>query len=372
MDVSEFKNLAQELSLKSLKFVYRPEMNIDFLKESIGAPSAVFNFKRQGFMLAFTNDGIGRKIKVADFLKNSCSSEMPRKNSFRPYKRLGADLAAMNANDLLCVGAEPLALCLDLNLENDLIDSEQAKEFLEGLEYGLNEAGMWLSGGETASPMKEIICRDSMNISGAAIGIIKPKKNLLLGDKIKKGDVIIELASSGLHSNGHGKTKEIIGKFHNENLFKIRLSDGWLMYFDLLQPTKIYVERMKKIFKSKIEIHYVSHITGGGWKKIIRAGKHYPYKNNFTYVIEELPPLQPIFEFLQKRGDIPDKEAYGTWNMGIGMVVIAPESSFAGIKEICESKYILSPFDKIKTYYLGRVEEGLNQVIIKPKNITLS
>ena len=171
--------------------------------------------------------------------------------------------------------------------------------------------------------------------------------------KLKQGDIIFGLASNGIHTNGLSLARKIVEK----------LPKGYFTIFGrqtlgeaLLKPTKIYVKPVLEMIKSGIEIHYMSNISGSAFKKIMRA------KKEFTYLIDKLPKKPRILKYLQEVEDIPDNEAYETWNMGLGFVVFAPEDEERKIAKICQ-KY------KVVLTKLGRVKKGPKKVVIEPLNI---
>jgi phosphoribosylformylglycinamidine cyclo-ligase len=224
---------------------------------------------------------------------------------------------------------------------------------LKGLKKGCNQAGITIPCGETPT-LKDIIYSDTVNITGSMIGMVKPKKQAIFGQNLKAGDQIYGLESSGIHSNGLTLARKIVEKLKNNYFFKLnRHSVGE----ELLKPTQIYVKPILELIRQNIKINYISNITGSGFKKIMRA------KIPFTYEISLLPKKPEIFQFLQNKGNVSDKEAYQTWNMGIGMVVIAPKNQERKIINIIKNH-------KIKLYNLGKVKKGRKKVIIKPLNIT--
>ena len=188
------------------------------------------------------------------------------------------------------------------------------------------------------------------------IGIVRPRERACWGHSLRAGDVILGLASSGIHANGLTLARRIAEGLPQGYLTPF---GHWTLGQELLTPTQLYVKPVLEMFEARVEPHYLSNITGSGWRKVMRC--RYP----FTYVIEALPEPPPIFRFLQERGGISAYEAYQTWNMGVGFCLYAPEEEAEAIEGIC-AEY------GIAVIRLGRVEEGEKQVVIRPLRIAYS
>lgn len=334
-------------------------LGIRIVPESIGEPAALLDFVNYDFMLAFKTDGVGTKNKIADklaFLRaQTAKGQDILKDKGWFYRGFGKDLIAMNVNDLICVGATPIALTDEVasGISEWYEKEHRVGELLEGLKEGCDEAGITIPCGETPT-LQDIILPDSVNMTGASIGIVRPKERALFGQKLEAGDIIYGLASNGIHSNGLTLARRIAEKLPDNFLTEL---EGKTLGEGLLTPTKIYSKPVVEMFDAGIEIHYLSNITGSAWKKIMRA------RRPFTYVIENVPEPQSIFKFLQEKGNVSNEEAYKTWNMGVGFVIFAPQSEGDKIKQIA-NKY------NVGCYVLGHVEEGEKQVVIKPLSIT--
>jgi phosphoribosylformylglycinamidine cyclo-ligase len=246
--------------------------------------------------IAMSTDGVGSKILVAEMMEK--------------YDTVGIDCIAMVVNDILCVGAEPIAMVDYLAVEKP--DPEIASQIGEGLKKGCKQAKVAMIGGETAS-LPEIV--SNFDLAGTGIGIVDVE-NIITGDKIVEGDVLIGIESSGIHSNGLSLARKV---FFDENPFKI---DDKLPGYpetsigeELLKPTLIYVDPIVELLKSDLEVHGLAHITGGGFSNLKRL------KKGSGFVIETLPDPNPIFKVMHKLG-VPLEELYRVFNMGIGFVVI--------------------------------------------------
>jgi phosphoribosylformylglycinamidine cyclo-ligase len=247
----------------------------------------------------------------------------------------------MNVNDAICVGAEPLAFVDYLAIDDP--KPEITKEIGKGLQKGSELSNISIIGGETAS-LPEIV--NGFDLAGTCLGYTK-KDEIITGEKIVEGDIIIGLESNGLHSNGYTLVRKII-----ENSF--------LSYYDefpdgiypnrkigevLLNPTRIYVKEILDLLKS-IKPHGLAHITGGGVRNLLRLNK------KVKFIIEDIFDPQSIFSFIQKQGNILDKEMYQTFNMGMGFVIIVSES------DIEVALRILKKYQNGKFKIVGRIEKG--------------
>jgi phosphoribosylformylglycinamidine cyclo-ligase len=235
--------------------------------------------------VAVTTDGVGTKLLVADELNQ--------------HSTIGIDLVAMVANDLICVGATP-TMFLDYFAVGRLEDA-LADAVIEGIVEGCDQAGMILAGGETAE-MPGVYEPGQYDLAGFAVGNVS-KAALLTGERIRPGQKVIGVSSSGVHSNGLSLARKV-------------LKDNKAAYAKLLRPTLIYVKPVVEIFgKIPNAIAGVAHITGGGWRNIFRLN------DNVGYTIDD--PL-PIPDVLQEIGKFVDeKEMYRTFNMGMGLTIIA-------------------------------------------------
>lgn len=241
-----------------------------------------------GRALALSTDGVGSKILVAQELEK--------------YDTVGIDLIAMNVNDLICLGAEPIAMVDYLAVRKP--NERMMSEIGEGLKKGAEQAGIAIIGGETAT-LPEIIAGgdDGFDIAGTAVGIVETEK-AVTGENIQEGDVLIGLLSSGIHSNGLTLARKLL---HDK-------SD----LVELLTPTKIYVKEIMNLL-DKVEVTGLANITGGGLLNLKRLNEKIGFK------ITNWPEVPEIFKKIQKRGHVPEEEMYKTFNMGIGFCVIVPE-----------------------------------------------
>jgi len=265
------------------------------------------------YALVLCTDGVGSKVEIANQLKK--------------WDTVGIDCIAMNVNDAICVGAEPLAFVDYLAIEDP--KEEITKEIGKGLQKGAELSNISIIGGETAS-LPEII--NGFDLAGTCLAYVK-KDKIITGEKIKPGDKIIGLSSSGLHSNGFTLARKVVQEadmFYQDKFpdnFYPKKTIGEI----LLTPTQIYVKEIIELFK-KIDVHGLSHITGGGLRNLKRIN------SNVKFIIDNPFDPQPIFNFIQKHGNIDDKEMYQTFNMGMGLAIIISEENIDEALKILKSK----------------------------------
>jgi len=250
-------------------------------------------------LLVATTDGVGTKIKIAQLVNK--------------HDTVGIDLVAMNVNDIITCGAKPIFF-LDY-IACGKINLRILKEIMKGIIKGCELANCELLGGETAE-LPGMYNDKDYDLAGFACGIVE-EKNLITGEYILEGDKLIGLFSSGLHSNGFSLVRKVFSEQEIKKLAKT-----------LLTPTKIYVNeilQLLKEFKPNKEIKAIINITGGGfYDNIVRA-----IPKNYSCIIykDSWKPYE-IFKLIQQKGNIPDKEMYRTFNMGIGMVIIVAKKVY--------------------------------------------
>jgi phosphoribosylformylglycinamidine cyclo-ligase len=301
----------------------------------------IFKKNYKNPILVACTDGVGTKVLVARDLKK--------------FDTLGYDLVAMNVNDMLVMGAEPLFFLDYLALHT--LEPVKVAELVESIAAACRLANCALIGGETAE-MPDVYRKDDFDMAGFAVGVVERNK-IINGSKIELGDVILGLASSGLHSNGFALARNICFK-----KMKLKAEEeidelGGLSIGDcLLAPTKIYVRPIIKLlsqYKIKQVVHGMAHITGGGLvgnvPRVLPAG--------CDAVLEKSAwKKQPIFDFMQKNGPVEEEEMFRVFNMGIGYVVVVA-------KDFAESvtKKLRSYGETV--YKIGVIRKGSGNVIIK-------
>ncbi len=284
-------------------------------KGKVGEPLPIYGhyggvFQVGGEQLVIHCDGVGTKVLVAEALKK--------------YDTVGIDAIAMNVNDVACMGAEPLVGVdyLALGKENEALVSEVMK----GLVAGAHESDCAIIGGETAIVPALLKDEKSFDLTFTVIGRIRDK--IITGESIQPGDILIGLESSGLHSNGYTLAQKAL------DLKK------WGP--EMLVPTRIYVKSVLEALETT-EVHGVAHITGGAFSKLTRLNK------NVGFELTRMPRFPPIFAALFEK--VKDaREMYRTFNCGIGMVIVAPQSEENKIRDVVK-KY------SIRSHVLGAVTD---------------
>lgn len=277
-------------------------------------------------VLVSGTDGVGTKLRVA------LDSKI--------YDTVGIDCFAMCANDILCHGAKPLFF-LDY-LACGKLDSDIAAEIVGGIAAACKETGTALIGGETAE-MPGMYKVGDYDVAGFCVGVVE-RDEIIDGSKIKAGQAIIALPSSGFHSNGFSLVRKIFPDFNEE-------FEGKPLFETLLVPTKLYQNDIFKIKDAGIEMSGIAHITGGGLienvPRIINEG--------LCAVIEKNKINVPkVMLELAKRGNIAEDEMFGTFNMGVGMVVIVDQADADKILNIIDGSAVI-----------GEIQEGSDKIILK-------
>lgn len=285
-------------------------------------------------ILVSGTDGVGTKLKLA-FLMDK-------------HDTIGEDCVAMCANDVICTGASPMFFLDYMALGKNI--PEKVATIVAGVAEGCKKANCSLIGGETAE-MPGFYPVDEYDLAGFCVGIVD-KKKIIDNKTIEIGDKVIGLKSSGVHSNGFSLVRKVFN-VSKENLNEYVESLGCTVGEALLKPTKIYVKPILKLIE-QVKVKGISHITGGGFyenmPRMLREGVALKIDKN-SY---EVPP---IFKLIAERGNIPERDMYNTFNMGIGMAVIVPES------EVEKSLEILKQAGE-EAYLIGEVIEGNREVII--------
>ena len=275
-----------------------------------------------GKLLATHTDGVGTKVMIANLMKK--------------YDTVGIDCVAMNVNDIICIGATPISF-VDYIAANKNVQSI-FKKIVKGLATGAKKAAVPIVGGETAI-MPDLISGKgfSFDLAGMVVGILS-KKQMILGEKISAGDIIIGAKSSGLHSNGYSLARKVLlSKYSLKSKFK----GIGVLGNALLTPTEIYVKPVLEIIQ-KCNVHGLAHITGGSFTKLLRLKK-------IGYDLDSLPKPPAIMQLIEEQG-VKSLEMYKTFNMGVGFCVISPKN---------EEKRINSIFKKygINSKRVGQIVE---------------
>lgn len=326
-------NLSVKLIKNSVKATYRPEVLGD-----LGGFGGLFamSTKYKEPVLVSGTDGVGTKLRLAFILDK--------------HDTIGQDAVAMCVNDILVQGAEPLFF-LDY-LAVGKLEPEQVADVVKGVANACKESGCALIGGETAE-MAGFYAEGEYDIAGFAVGAVE-KSKIITSEKVKAGDVILGLPSSGVHSNGYSLVRKIVfdvkGFKGDEYIDELGKTIGE----ELLTPTRLYPKSCLPLIE-KFDIHGMVHVTGGGYyENIPRA-----LPEDMGAEIDATSwPVPPIFNLLKEWGNVDWHEMYRTFNMGIGMIIIASADEAEKIKADLQAR-------NEAVYEIGKVTQGSHEVIVK-------
>lgn len=285
------------------------------------------NYKKP--MLVSGTDGVGTKLLVA--IEASV------------YDTVGIDVVAMCVNDVIVQGAEPLYFLDYIAVGKN--DPAQIEAIVAGVAQGCYQAGAALVGGETAE-MPDMYSEGHYDLAGFTVGALE-KDDLITGEDVKAGDVIIGLPSSGIHSNGFSLVRKVLFKDNNIALDTPVEALGKTVGEAVLEPTRIYVKSVLEVAKA-VTVHGMSHITGGGFDENLPRA----YRAGLRAVIDTTSfPVPPIFDYLKELGHLDKREMYNVFNMGIGFAIIVSKNDEARTLEVLKVA-------GEKPYVIGHIEAG--------------
>ena len=317
-----------ELMKEHIKKTMRPEV-----LTNIGGFSGAFSMDAFKNMekptLVSGTDGVGTKLKLAFIMDK--------------HDTVGIDCVAMCVNDIACAGGEPLFFLDYIACGKNY--PEKIAEIVKGVAAGCEQSNAALIGGETAE-MPGFYPEDEYDLAGFAVGVVD-EKDLITGKELKDGDVLVGMASSGVHSNGFSLVRKVFD-MTKESLDTYYDELGKTLGEALIAPTKIYVKALRSVKEAGVRIKGCSHITGGGFYENVPR----MLKDGVCAVIEkDSYPIPPIFTLMTKKGEIDAKMMYNTYNMGIGMVMAVDEAdvekTMEAVKAAGETPYVI-----------GRIEAG--------------
>ena len=317
-----------ELMKQYVKTTMRPEV-----LGGLGGFSGAFSLEKIKDMekptLVSGTDGVGTKIKLA-FLMDK-------------HDTIGIDCVAMCVNDIACAGGEPLFFLDYIACGKNI--PEKIAEIVKGVSAGCVQSEAALIGGETAEH-PGLMPEDEYDLAGFAVGVVD-EKDLITGENLKPGDVLIGMASSGVHSNGFSLVRKVFDMtVESLNTYYDEL--GATLGETLLAPTRIYVKALKAVKEAGVTVKACSHITGGGFyenvPRMLKEGTHAVINKN-SY------PVPPIFTLMAKNGNIEEHMMYNTYNMGLGMIVAVDPSDVDKTMEAMKSA-------GDTPYVVGTIEAG--------------
>lgn len=275
-------------------------------------------------------DGVGTKVLVAQRMEK--------------FHTVGIDLVAMHANDLISIGAEPVAIADYLALKETR--KKLVEEIMKGIIEGAEKSGMVVIGGESATlpEMIEGINDSAFDLAGMSMGLVNSGA-VLTGKDVREGDLIFGLESNGIHSNGLTLARKLFFNVKDMDVNDPLEGTNRTVGEELLRPTYIYTPEVMSILEDCQGIHGIGHITGGAFTKLHRL------RSNTLKFTLDMPKPPQIFRILQDLGNISTREMYRTYNMGVGLIIIADEQEKTHIEKICKEH-------ERKCYHLGKVERG--------------
>ena len=298
--------------------------------------------------LAHVEEGLGTKNLVADAMYRLVPGR-----SF--YDHLAQDTVAMIVNDMITLGALPLAVAMHLGAGSSdwFKDERRSEDLVNGWRRACELARCAWGGGETPT-LSGVVEPATVVLAGSAIGLVKPKERLIRGN-IQAGDAIVVFESSGIHANGLTLARAVAERAPRGYLTP--LADGRSYGEALLDPTHIYVGLVEDCLDRGVDIHYAVNVTGHGWRKLMRSPEP------FAYIIDTVPVPHPVFDFIQATGHVDDVEAYGNFNMGAGFALYVPEKDVATVIELARA----FPFAALRA---GHIEKSsTRRVVIVPRQL---
>lgn len=319
---------------------------------------SVFVIKTPFGYIGLVVEGLGSKSLVADdFAQIVNGLESPSEDSF--YDHIAQCNVAMAINDLITLGLRPVIYNQYLAVgDSDWFNNTtRSTKLAEGTRNACIRSGCVWGGGETPT-LKGIVNPETADLAGAAFGILTDEDHLINPAKIRPGDSIILIGSSGIHANGLTLARKIAKKLPKG--YATDIGNGMMYGRALLEPTIIYAPLIEQCQSIGINIHGGINITGHGWRKLMRANQP------FIYEIDRIPDPQPVFRFIQKHGPVDDKEAYGNLNMGAGFALYVDPKQENSTIELARS----IGFWAINAGHIKESEDGKKRVLINPLNIT--
>ena len=312
--------------------------NIPGVVSGIGGFGGLFAPDVKGMeepILVSGTDGVGTKQRIAQILGKNDT--------------VGIDCVAMCVNDIICCGAKPLFFLDYIAIGKNI--PEKVAELVAGVAEGCVQAGCALIGGETAEH-PGTMAADDYDLAGFSVGMVD-KKKLIDNDRMQEGDVIIALPSSGIHSNGYSLVRKVFDVENADLSVKPKELGGQTLGEALLTPTRIYVKPVLALLE-KADVRGISHITGGGFYENVPRS----IPDGLCAVIDRASvKIPPIFSLLQKKGGIPERDMFNTYNMGVGMVVIvAPKDADKALEVLKKNGE--------DAYVIGKVAKGEDKITI--------
>lgn len=340
------KVLAQKQGLETAK-------NLPFgYKEVEGTRGeSAYVFQMGGQYGALVQEGLGTKSLIAQAVYKETGDPAG-------FKHVAQDTVACIINDLVSAGATPVVLNAYWSASSYewLTDQKLAETFITGWREACDAAEVTWGGGETQS-LSGIVEPGALEFAGAGFGVIPDKKHLVQGKNLQAGDAIVLVEASGPHANGISLIRQLADNLPDG--YQATLPSGQTLGEAALAPTHLYAKFVKGLQAAGLDIHYLSNITGHGWRKLMRA------EQEFSYVIKAVPEPQEIFGFIAEQSGNSEQDMYGNYNMGAGYAVYVPAGQAEQVVDIAAQ-------ENLKAWIAGEVQAGPKQVVIEPKDITFA
>jgi phosphoribosylformylglycinamidine cyclo-ligase len=313
---------------------------------SRGEPAFAFTLDDKGY--AFVLECLGTKSVLARQFQERTGNDL--------FHNVGYDAVAAIVNDLVCVGALPLVVTAYFATGHASWYSDAARfgSLVDGWAAACRDSGATWGGGESPS-LPGLVAKEDVEIAGSAIGRIPDGLSPILGDDLEHGDDIVLVASTGLHANGASLIREVAAD--SPAGLESELPSGRSLGEAALDASAIYVPLVRELLTSGIPVHYLSHITGHGLRKLMRPARE------FTYRITDLPEVPEVLSYVSERLSFTDEDAYGTFNMGAGFAVYSADGSGSEVVAAADSV-------GMKAVVAGKVERGPRSVVLEPVGVT--
>jgi len=325
-------------------------MPFGFKEEPGTRGESAYVFKMGGVWGALVQEGLGTKSLVAQ--------DVYKKTGKSYLAEIAQDTVATVINDLVSVGATPVVLNAYWSSSSYdwLAGKKLTQDFIKGWRTACDTAGVVWGGGETQA-LSGIVEKGALEFAGSAFGVIMRAGYLIKEGKLQAGDAIVLVESNGVHANGISLLRDIAARLPEG--YQTKLNDGTTLGETVLRPTHIYAELVMALQEAGLDIHYLSNITGHGWRKLMRA------QSEFTYEMTDVPPVSEIFKFIAEKSGNNQQEMYGNYNMGAGYALYLPAKDAKKAQKIAGGL-------NFQSWVAGQVKRGPRQVIIKPKNIVFN
>lgn len=317
----------------------------EVVEASRGEPAFLFSFG--DLTLVHVLEALGTKSVVARRYEEVTGRQH--------YDWLARDAVAAVVNDLVCCGARPLVVNAYFATGGDSWYGQQGRQaqLVAGWRDACLDAGAVWGGGESPS-LPDLLSPGELELAGSAVGFVPPGVEPLLGGRLAPGDAIVLVASSGLHANGASVARAVAARLPEG--WATVLPDGGTLGEHVLRPSVLYARLVEALVDARAPLTYLSHITGHGLRKLMRADR------DLTYAVESLPPVPPVLRFLAEQAGMDEREAYGTFNMGAGFAVYCRPDAASEVVRAAE-------LQGLEATVAGEVRAGPRAVVLAPLDV---